>query len=318
MSLLFEDAALMMSIQDDGRSGYRRFGLPASGPMDWWAFRSANRLAGNPDGTACVEVGFSSCEIIVQSDALLAVCGAGFKVSLNGRAIPLWMAFIARLGNRLTLQKIPGGNLVYLAAAGGLQSPAWLGSRSAYPRAGLGEMLSAGDKVRLGDFKPDCLLMAGQFIPISKRPSYADNTIVRVIPGPHQARFYTGSLETFYNATYQVSYQSDRMGYRLKGPALKHKGGADLISQGMVPGEIQVPRDGQPIVMMADHPTTGGYPCLGTVAKVDLPLLAQAEPVQNHVHFKPIQLEDARASLLEIMQHLNQPIDRQEEQWLQL
>jgi len=318
MSLLIEKAAFLMSVQDEGRIGYRRYGLPTSGPMDWWAFRCANRLIGNHSGAACLEVGFSASLIRLQSDALIAVCGAGFELKLNHQVMPMWMAFLAKRGDLLTFRKTPGGNWAYLAAAGGMQSPKWLGSRSVYPRAELGGMLSDGDQVRLVDLKYDSRRLAGQRIPDTERPPYASNPTVHVIPGLHQARFQAESLIDFRDSAYRVSAQSDRMGYRLMGPDLKLNDGSDLISQGMVPGEIQVPRDGQPIVMMADHPTTGGYPCLGTVAKVDLPLLAQTEPLRNKVHFKPIQLEDARALLLERLEQLNRPIDVQEDQWLQL
>lgn len=317
-SLLIEKAAFMLSVQDWGRSGYRRYGLPSSGPMDWLAFECANHLVGNRSGGACLEVGFSSCEITLLGQAFLAVCGAGYEVRLNRRRIPLWMAFIGKRGDQLTIKKIPGGNWAYLAAAGGLQSPMWMGSHSAYVRARLGKMLFAGDRVQLADFTYNHRSLAGQCIPDSEKPSYAANTKLRVIPGPHQARFQKDSLQTFWTSAYQVSTQSDRMGYRLTGPALTHQDGADLISQGLVPGEIQVPRDGQPIVMMADHPTTGGYPCLGTVAKVDLPLLAQAEPIRNQICFSPISAADARVSLKKAVRRLKRVINLQEDQWLQL
>jgi len=317
MACIVEEAALMMSFQDTGRQGFRRFGLPASGPMDWWAFRGANRLVGNPPGYACVEIGFSSSLISFMTDGLFAVCGAGYRLFLNNREIPLWMAFVIRGGDQLRLVKIPGGNWVYLAAAGGFPSQIWLGSRSVYPRAGLGDLISQGDQLPIIEA---ALLrrMAGRSMPMEVRPPYSQYVKIRVIPGPHQDRFIKHSLHTFWHEAYQVSSRSDRMGYRMKGPVLEHQHRADLISQGMVLGEIQVPEDGQPIVMMPDHPTTGGYTCIGTVAKVDLPLIAQAEPLTTNINFIPTFLDDAQAALVDTIKLLDTPIDQEEEEWLLL
>jgi antagonist of KipI len=317
MACIVEEAALMMSIQDAGRQGFRRFGLPASGPMDWWAFRGAHRLVGNPTRYACVEIGFSSSLISFMAEGLLAVCGAGYRLFLNNREIPLWMAFFVRGGDQLMLEKIPGGNWVYLAAAGGFQSQMWLGSRSVYPRAGLGGLISGGDRLVLSE-EAFPRRLAGRFMPMAARPTYSQEVEIRVIPGPHTNRFTQEGLHTFWHGAYQVSSRSDRMGYRLKGPVLKHQHRADLISQGMVLGEIQVPEDGQPIVMMPDHPTTGGYTCIGTVAKVDLPLIAQAEPLVTNCYFVPTVVEDAQAALVDTIRLLDTPIEPKEEEWLLL
>ena len=318
MSLYVEDAALIMSVQDSGRTGYQRFGMPVSGPMDWRAYRSANLLAGNSGGSACIEIGFSSCQVIVERDTLLSVCGAGFNLSVNGRDLPMWTAAIVKSGDILRLEKIDGGNWVYLAVAGGFETPVWLDSRSVFPRAGLGHLLTAGDRLPVSGLPDQKRLLAGRSLPFTERPAYSQNPTIRVIPGPHQDRFTAEAFETFISEGYRLSHQSDRMGYRLMGKPLVHKHGADLVSQGMALGQIQVPADGQPIVMMPDHPTTGGYTSIGTIARADLPLLAQAQPERSVVRFKPVDTTTAAQELLRTNQSFSADIFSQEDSWLGL
>ena len=315
MTLYIQQAALMMTIQDGGRFGYQRYGMPESGPMDGWAFQAANRLVGNDPGAACVEVGFSSAEIYLERRCLLALCGAGYRLSVNDRALPLWMGFLGKPGDRILMEKTLGGSWAYLAAAGGIQSELWMGSRSTYPAAGLGRKLGQGDRLPLGAPSAEAELFSGCFFPTAARPAYSPEPVIRVIPGPHLAWFTTGSWDSFCQGTYAVSTQSDRMGYRLKGPPLAHQSGADLVSQGMVQGEIQVPGDGQPIVMMPDHPTTGGYACVATVAKADLPLLAQVEPGHGLVRFKPITLDAAHSAWIEVNEKIRSAITFEEDAW---
>jgi len=318
MTLFVETPAILMTIQDWGRYSYERFGMPESGPVDWWAFQSANMLVGNTVQQACVEIGFSSAVVIVEQDALLAVCGAGYHLVLNGQEIPLWMAFLAKRGDRVEFNKASGGNWVYLAVAGGINSEIWMGSRSVYPRAGLGRLITQGDRLSLDHLSNPSRLLAGGSIPGKARPPYRQNPVVRVIPGPHANRFREESFEVFWSQSFVVSVNSDRMGYRLKGPALVHTAGADLISQGMALGEIQVPADGQPIVMMPDHPTTGGYTSIGTVARVDLPLLVQAQPVDAQVYFSPVSVEEAQQLLFTTFQRLDSGVNQEEELWQNL
>ena len=315
MTLHIHKAALMMTVQDAGRTGYQRFGMPESGPMDEWAFRAANRLVGNPPGAACVEVGFSNAEFALEGNALLAVCGAGYRLWVNRRAIPLWMAFLGKQGDKIRLEKTNGGNWAYLAAAGGVQSEAWMGSRSAYPTAGLGRRLAEGDRLPIHPPRPDAYLLAGRSLPAGLRPPYASRPLIRVVPGPHVGRFQPASWEVFLEGHYAVSAQSNRMGYRLSGPSLAHRGGADLVSQGMVLGEIQVPGDGQPIVMMPDHPTTGGYTCIAVVARADLALLAQVEPGHGGLRFTRLSVADAQAAWQWAVDGLDSKTLFQEDTW---
>ncbi len=315
MTLQILQAALMMTVQDAGRTGYQRFGMPESGPMDEWAFRAANGLVRNPPGAACVEVGFSSAEFVLEGRALLAVCGAGYRLWVNRRALPLWMAFLATRGDVIRLEKTAGGNWAYLAAGGGVQSEAWMGSRSAYPAAGLGSRLAEGDRVPIQTASADAAMLAGRSVPQPLRPPYASELLIRVVPGPHLARFTHASWDAFMEGPYALTAQSDRMGYRLSGLPLAHQGGADLVSQGMALGEVQVPGDGQPIVMMPDHPTTGGYACIAAVARGDMPLLAQAEPGRAVLRFKPVSVADAQAAWKQVLDALDSKALFQEDAW---
>ena len=318
MTLYIQEAALMMTVQDGGRFGYQRYGMPESGPMDGWAFQAANRLVGNEPGAACVEVGFSSAEITIGRRVLLAVCGAGYSLSVNKRTLPMWMAFLAKPGDCIRMEKITGGSWAYLAAAGGIQSEVWMGSRSVYPAAGLGRKLTQGDRLPLGRSPAEAELVPGCSFPPAARPAYSTEPVIRVIPGPHLGWFTSESWDAFCQGAYGVSTQSDRMGYRLTGPTLTHHRGADLVSQGMVQGEIQVPGDGQPIVMMPDHPTTGGYACIATVIKSDLPVLTQVEPGRGSVSFKPISLDAAHSAWVEVNKMITSAILFEEDPWLGL
>lgn len=318
MGIRIESAALITSVQDLGRTGCRRFGLPHSGPMDWWAFRAANQLVGNPPSFACIEIGMTSCTLQMESEGLAAVCGAGYQLFRDEKEVPLWMSFLARPGDQIRLDKSSGGNWAYLAFAGGIQSDVWLGSRSVYPRGNLGRMLQDGDRLSIEVLSPQSRILAGQRFPISQQPAYTQQSRLRMIMGPDAERFEVESLENFFNQNYQVSTQSDRMGYRLAGPPLTHVGGADVISRGFAMGEIQVPGNGQPIVMMADHPTTGGYTSLGTIAKVDWPLLAQSQPGNSKIRFNTTTVPEAQESLIGLIQAVESISNEQEDLWLSL
>lgn len=318
MTLFVEKPAILMTIQDWGRFNYERFGMPESGPIDWWAFQCANMLVGNSAHQACMEIGFSSAAIVVEQDALLAVCGAGYHLSHNGQEVPLWMAFMARRGDQVELTKTNGGNWVYLAVAGGINSEIWMGSRSVYLRGGLGRLINQGDRLGINPISSQSRLLAGCTISSNARPPYRQNPMVRVITGPHANRFREESFEIFWSQSFVVSVNSDRMGYRLTGPPLVHNAGADLISQGMGLGQIQVPADGQPIVMMPDHPTTGGYTSIGTVARVDLPLLAQSQPLESHLRFSQISVEEAQQLLFSTTHKLDSGVNQEEELWQNL
>ncbi|QRN83086.1 biotin-dependent carboxyltransferase [Chloroflexota bacterium] len=319
MTLLVEQAALMMTVQDLGRFQYQRYGLPESGPMDHWAQRTANRLVGNVMEAACLEIGFSSASFMPEVDTLLAVTGVGFKLTVNNRPLPLWMNFRVRAGDRIGLEKIGGGNWAYLAVAGGVLTPSWLGSRSTYALGGLGTPIRVGERIPVGVSESLDDSFAICSLREEARPQYqVEETKLRVVPGPHQSRFTEEALEWFTSSGYTLSARSDRMGYRLSGEPLEHKEGADLISQGMVLGEVQVPGDGQPIVMMPDHPTTGGYTCIATIIQADLPLLAQAEPERTEINFEWIDVAAAQGIYWQMVEKMKSGIQTEEAEWLYL
>ena len=313
-----ESAALITSIQDSGRTGYLRFGLPPSGPMDWWAFRAANRLVGNPPGSACMEIGMTDCSLRMAGAALVAVCGAGYRVYRDQHEIPLWMSYLVKPGDRIQFIKTSGGSWAYLAVHGGIQSEAWLGSRSIYSRGSLGRCLQDGDELPVAALTSRSRTVAGRTFPVRLQPSYSTQSVLRVIAGPETSRFTSESLADFYTQAYQVSTQSDRMGYRLDGPSIRHTGSADVVSRGMAMGEIQVPGSGQPIVMMADHPTTGGYTSLGAIARVDWPLLAQSSPGEATIRFTRTTLEESQKQLTQLIHAIDSYQYDQEDQWIHL
>ena len=318
MSLVVKQTSLMMTVQDQGRFGFLRFGLPESGPMDPWAFCAANRLVDNAPGRACLEMGYSKAVLLIEQDVLLAVCGTGYRAFLNGRQIPLWMAFWAQAGEQLDLEKTDGGNWVYLSAAGGIQSTRWMGSRCVNLQAGLGRVAVEGDHIPLDTGIYQNRWRAGMSYPKGYQPNYASAVSIGVVPGPHVDRFTPESLANFWHQPYQVTNRSNRMGYRLSGSRLTTQGGSDVISQGMVIGQIQVPTDGQPIVMMPDHPTTGGYISIGTVCRVDLPLIAQAQPENTQIRFIKITEREAIEKLSIVYDTLEKIEKPQEDLWMNL
>jgi len=315
MTVVVESPSLMMTVQDRGRWGYQRYGLPESGPMDWWAFRAANALVGNVADCACLEMGFSNAILKVEADAIMALAGAGYRLNVNHRQVPLWMVFRVKPGDFIHIEKNHGGNWVYLAVSGGFLSPVWLGSRSTYARAGLGRLIISGDRLPISAKAGQKQWFAGRAFPQSARPLYDQPPHLRVVLGPHQACFNEKDIQAFLNAGYDLTPQSDRMGYRLSGPIIHHRTHADLVSQGMAMGEIQVPADGQPIVMMPDHPTTGGYACIGTVARVDLPLLAQAQPGEAEIRFHAVGVDEGQDALRKADDRLATALQSQEEPW---
>lgn len=286
--------------------------------MDWWAFRAANLLVGNAPNCACIEIGMTSCSFLVEEETLIAACGMGYRLLRNQRQMPLWMSFLAHPGDHLTLEKCAGGNWAYLAVSGGIQSEVWLGSRSVYPRGKLGHYLQDGDQLPVERLSPQSRMLAGRRFPVSLRPTYSQKPILRVIKGPDLERFQAEARKTFFEQPYQVSTRSDRMGYRLGGPAVLHQEGADIVSRGMAMGEIQVPGDGQPIVMMADHPTAGGYTSIGTIIKADLPIFAQSQPELAKIRFTPVSVADAQALLVNSLEEVDLNLYAQEDLWLNL
>lgn len=301
-----------ISIQDLGRRGWQGLGVPVGGAMDGFALRAANALVGNDPGAAVLEVGPGGVALHCWQEGLLALTGCGAELWLNGRQLPAWMAVRVPYGALVELRPIGPPGWSCLAFSGGVDVPAVLGSRSSYPRAGLGPAtLQAGDALPLG--KPARLPLPGRWLPPTFRPAYSDSVLLDVIPGPQLERFTPGALEVLCAATYTVRADSDRMGCRLSGPALAHTAAAEILSQGMTVGAVQVPASGQPIVMLADCPTTGGYPILAAVTGASLPLLAQCAAALGQVRFRAVSVEQAQARWRALLAGLKNGVEEPEE-----
>lgn len=301
------DVSGLATLQDSGRRGWQSYGVPVSGPMDWFASAAANSLLSNSADAVTIEIGLGEITLRALSDTTLAVCGAGFEVANYVWTFPLWTSFYVRAGWRVQVKKISGGNWAYLAIAGGFETKAMLGSRSTYLRGGLGSALRSGDILQTGKPAIEISKLAARDFPVEKYINYNQTPVIEVIAGPQADRFTDDGIQTFYGSEYTLSKSFDRMGYRLEGNPISHAGSADLISEGMTMGSVQVPANGQPIVMMADSPTTGGYPKIANVTRASLPLLAQCETGVSKVQFREIMLEEAQENFRKLNKAFKTP-----------
>lgn len=292
------------TVQDAGRTGYQALGVPRSGPLDRVAFELANALAGNGAGTPALEMLLQGPTLRVEAESVrVALVGCGARIETReaaaqegeyaarvrdlapGRTATLLRGEILRVGR---LESV----CAYLAVEGGVAVPRVLGSASTYLRGGFGGLagrrLQARDVVALHQHRatpgPERALAA----PFALR---LDDP-VRVVLGPQQDFFTAGAVRTFFTSEYTMTPQSDRMGYRLAGPPLAHAKGHDIVSDGIVIGSIQVPGTGQPVVLMVDNQTTGGYPKIATVISADVPLVARRRPGRA-VRFVEVDVHEA-------------------------
>ncbi|HOS78903.1 MAG TPA: biotin-dependent carboxyltransferase family protein [Anaerolineae bacterium] len=287
------EAGLLTTVQDAGRCGWLRYGVPPSGPLDAVAFQAANILVGNPPEAAGLEITWSGPTLRITRDALVAVCGADFELWAGRLPVPTWHSVALRAGQVLRFGARRSGARAYLAVDGGVALPPYLGSQATYLPGGFGGLegraLRAGDRLPLSPGQRDPFAAAGKPWPASSRPPYSPHPTLRVILGPQAEAFTAEGLATFLNAAYTLTPASNRMGARLQGPAIAHAGAADIISDGVIAGCVQVPADGQPIILLADHQTTGGYPKIAAVLQADLPLVAQLLP-GDQVRFQAVAL----------------------------
>jgi KipI family sensor histidine kinase inhibitor len=292
------EAGLLTTVQDAGRSGYRRLGVSPGGALDPPALALANRAVGNPDGTAGLELTLSGPTLRFLRPVRFALAGADLgavlqRSDLGDWAVPSGIAVLARAGNVLSFRGRRSGCRAYLACTGGVEVPLVLGSRATDRGAGFGGF--AGRALRPGDVlgaEPSATPSAAPAAAPAR--GIASPAIVRVVPGPQRADFPEVSIESFTSQVWRVGSLSDRVGCRLEGEPLAHRGSGEIVSDGMVPGSIQVPPDGRPIVMLADAPTTGGYPKIGAVVSDDLPLVAQLVPGEGELRFELLEGPDPR------------------------
>ncbi len=300
--LCVREAGIFTTVQDQGRFGSQAFGVPISGAMDWLSAEIANGLVGNAPHAALLEITLGKFACVLSRAAWIAVTGADVVISLGGDAVAEpWVPFMATAGEEIRMTRMSGalGMRTYLAAHGGLDLPPVLGSRSTFVAAQLGPMprpIRAGDELPLGE-GTGAPIRSGT--PAHLRPRYERSVTARVVLGPQAHRFTQEGIEAFLGAPYTVTPQSDRTGYRLEGARIAHQGAADIISDPIPTGAVQVPGSGQPVLLMADHRVTGGYAKIATVISRDLPAVAQALP-GTEIRFESVSVERAHALRLEL------------------
>ncbi len=280
------------SIQDLGRRGYRHFGVPVSGALDNVSFRLANALVKNPANAATLEMRLTGPRLQAHTPVRVALAHAEATIECaygTREPLPAWRSATLAAGDILKIGAVQGG-AGYLAVAGGFDVPTVLGSRATYARAGFGSLLSAGMMLPVGTAD-----LSGTELAVSPAPTFDDGPI-RVIPGPQREMFTDAAFATFISSDYSVTQEADRMGLRLAGPTLAHVAGADIVSDAVTPGAIQVPGDGRPIVLLADCQSVGGYAKIATVIAADLPRLGRLLP-GNTLRFAVVDVEQALATL---------------------
>ncbi len=307
MSLEILKPGALSLLQDSGRYGWQRYVVVVGGAMDEWSHRCANALLGNEADEATLEITLMGPSLRFTQSQVIVLCGADMSARIGEQALPLNRALVVRAGAQLDFGKRVTGMRVYLGVRGGFAVPSVMGSRSTYVRAAIGGLngraLKKGDVLPVSDANGPtanerALLGDRDFVelqhsPVLPAPAAEQRQRVRMIAGQQWGLFTEAAQAAFAQAEFQVSPQSDRMGIRLKGPVLERRHAFEMISEGVAFGTVQVPPDGQPIVLMADRQTTGGYPKIACVASVDLPLLAQRWPGES-VRFEMVSIEEAQ------------------------
>ena len=300
MSLKVLACGPLCLLQDGGRQGWQGLGVSPGGPVDKHAAAWANRLLGNAPDAALLEIALGGVELEAQLDTWLALTGAELPLSLDGEPLPAWSRFRVRVGQRLKLGFARAGQRAYLATAGGFRAEPVLGSVSTQTRERLGGLAGDGQPLAVGDVlacvADGACFTRGASVPWPYQPDYREVPTLRVLPGPDA--FSDEQRRAFFEQRWQISPQSDRMGVRLRGEALSAP--RRQWSLGVVEGAIQVPPDGQPIVLLADRQSMGGYPLLGMLHPLDIGRLAQC-PAHSEVRFTPATVEQAQAELREFL-----------------
>jgi biotin-dependent carboxylase-like uncharacterized protein len=287
---------LHTTVQDLGRTGFRAIGVPVSGALDGTALRLANLLVGNPPTAAGLEILLNGPTLKIAAGGVrLALAGADAALVVDGRPagpVPAWRSLRLARGAVVAIRVGRGAACCCLALEGGIAIEPVLGSLSTCARAGIGGL--AGRPLRAGDFVPLACDNAAERpeLHLPEPPPAMAEAPVRVVLGPQRDCFAADAVETLLGAEYRVSPNADRMGMRLDGPPLRHRHGWDIVSDAIATGTIQVPGSGQPILLLADHQTTGGYPKIATVASIDLPVVGRRRP-GDRLRFVAVSVEEA-------------------------
>lgn len=287
-------------IQDRGRIGYGQYGVSGCGAMDEYAHRVGNILVGNDENEASLEVLMIGPTIKFNEYTQIAITGADLGASLNGKNIDIWRSYEINPGDRLSFKGAKSGVRAYISIAGGIDVPIVMGSKSTYTRGKIGGF--EGRALKKGDYIST--FFEERDFTINKKiydeyiPKYDTNIVLRMVKGPQFDCFSEIETNKFLDNEYKVTNEIDRMGCRLEGESIKHIKGADIISDGISYGAIQVPGHGKPIIMLADRQTSGGYTKIGNVISVDLYKLAQAKP-NDSIKFELIDIYEAHRLLKE-------------------
>lgn len=294
---------IMSTVQDLGRFGCARYGVAPSGALDGFAVRVGNLLVGNDEHAAVVETTLMGLRLKVLRDAVVAVTGGDLQPRKAGERLALWRSHLLREGESIAFAGPSGGLRAYIAVAGGIHVPSIMGSRSTNLASGFGgfegRMLRKGD-ILAADSAEDVVRFAGRSIGPEFVPVYGPPWRLRVVWGPQDDHFSEEGRQSFVTAAFTVSPDSDRTGIRLKGPIVARRPGVEesIISEAIVSGAIQVPGDGQPIIILGET-ASGGYRKIATVISADLPLLGQITPGDT-VSFEAVSMEDAIRALREM------------------
>ena len=285
------EPGVLSLFQDQGRFGNHSQGLTQGGPLDAFAFECANRLVRNAPNATALEISIGGLTIVCEVETTLAVTGAAMPLTINGQTKAAWRSHRIRPGDRLELGHTTKGCRGYLAVTRGFVAKKFFGSASTVLREGLGRALRAGDIMGCGSSEDEGDLA----LPTKEIPSYGDEVCLRVIPGYQHNLFRDTARGIFFGSEYRVTNQCDRMGCRLEGSSVESTC-PNLLSEGVSLGAIQIPPDGQPIVLLNDLQTMGGYPKIGSVLSCDLAHLAQCNPGAR-VRFEPILVDAAQKIL---------------------
>lgn len=286
-----QQPGLLTLIQDAGRFGHHRIGLTNGGPLDHQAFLWANRLLGNPEDAAVLEVSIGGLVLQAETDTWVVLTGAKMPLKIAGRDCERWHAHPVKAGDQIEVGFAEAGARSYLAVAGGFQVAHRFSSSATVTREKIGGL--SGEKLRQGDCLPCAPVKPAETLrlPESFQPDYSDAVTLKVITGYQQAAFSDYQKRLFFSSEYQVTDRADRMGYRLEGPEIKPSLDG-ILSEGICHGAIQVPADGQPIILLNDRQTIGGYPKIGSVISLDTARLAQLMPGAK-VSFEEISIDEA-------------------------
>lgn len=293
----------MTTIQDLGRYGFGRYGVPPSGALDPFALRAANLLVGNPEGEAGLEITFMGLKVKALTSVLVAIGGGDLQPAINGEPIVNWRSHTLKAGDTLSFKAPRNGCRAYLAVGGGIVADPVLGSKSTNLSSRFGGCDGRPMKrkdVLFSEAPETHLKLQGKSLPPERVPFYGKEWMLRVLLGPQESDFTASSQNTFLASSFKVSTQSDRTGIRLSGPPIRKKDGQgeSIISEGVVQGAVQIPGDGQPIIILTET-VTGGYRKIATVISADLPFLAQIKP-GDEVTFVQVDLVQAIRALEEL------------------